>query len=591
MSQKPFSNSGADGGGGRNGAAQDLTAPLGELDLDLRQVWNVIRRRRKIVTACVVATVAVAGIVVFALRPVYQAKALILIEKVGPNTLEHDGIAVDAVQDDYYQTQYTILQSRTLADKVMADLGLIADPEYAGGDPVEALRRSITVSPVRRTRLVYVAVDSLNPARAALVANRVVQRYIEQNAENRIFVSRDLLRSLDSKGATNASIESLPAVVNNPLIQQLKGLLATLEGQYAEQSLRYQPQHPAQQQLQAHIRQVRDQIAVEVRHIADSIRLQLSGEFIGSNVRIVDPARPPTVPDRPRKGRTLELALLLGLAAGFGLALLVDRLDLTVRSAEDAESLLRLPCLGMLQHLGDTEVERGSRYEHIWGAAHSQAAEAFRNLRTAVSFRLATVQKTPVILVTSAVQEEGKSFVAANLARAFAHAGEKVLLIDGDLRRPAVKSIFGLQGDHGLSNYLSNGSGRPAVQDAGIANLTMLSCGPIPDNPSELLGDPKLNDLITWAQEHYSRIIVDSPPVFPVTDALLWIRHAHGVVVVVRAGSTRAALVGRAVHRLKDGFANIVGIVLNRSSVESLEYYRYYHGYYAEHAKEKTAAS
>lgn len=573
MSQKPFSEPG-------------VPPALGELDLDLRQIWNVLRRRRRIVAASAVVAVAVAAIAVFAMRPVYQAQALILIEKVGQNTLESQGVAVDSVQDDYYQTQYAILQSRSLADKVMADLGLMADPEYAGADPVEKLRKSITVSPVRRTRLVSVGVDSRDPARAALVANQVVQRYIEQNAENRIFVSRDLLRSLDSKGAPNESIESLPAVVNNLLIQQLKGQLATLEGQYAEQALRYQPQHPAQVQLKAHIRQVRDQISLEVRHIAESIRLQLSGEFIGSNVRVVDPARPPGVPDRPRKGRTLELALLLGLAVGFGLALLVDRLDLTVRSAEDAEQLLHLPCLGMLQHLGDAEMARGDRFEQIWGVAHSQAAEAFRNMRTAVSFRLASVQKTPVILVTSAVQEEGKSFVAANLARAFAHAGEKVLLIDGDLRRPAVKSIFGLTGDHGLSNYLANGNGRPAVQDAGIANLTMLSCGPIPDNPSELLGDPKVNELIGWAQEHYTRIVIDSPPVFPVTDAMLWIRHAHGVILVVRAGTTRAALTSRALHRLKEGFANVVGVVLNQSSVESLEYYRYYHGYYAAEPRE-----
>jgi capsular exopolysaccharide synthesis family protein len=303
---------------------------------------------------------------------------------------------------------------------------------------------------------------------------------------------------------------------------------------------------------------------------------------------VVDPARPPDRPARPRKGRALELALLLGLAAGFGIALLIDRMDLTVRSAEDAESLLKLPCLAMLQHLEDVEMARGNRFEPIWAGTRSQAGEAFRNLRTAVSFRLASVTGPTVLLVTSAVQEEGKSFIAANLARAFAQAGEAVLLIDGDLRRPSVHRIFGIAGEDGLSSYLASGNGaKPAVQEAGVANLTLLSSGPIPDNPAELLGDARLNDLITWAGQRFTRIVVDSPPVFPVTDALLWTRHAHGVVMVVRAGVTRAALVGRALHRLKDGFANVIGAVLNQSSPESLEYYRYYHGYYA---AEKVAA-
>jgi len=581
MSPKQFSNSDAFGGGARSHPEAGPAGAPGELDLDFRQLWQVLVRRRKIVAAAAVVAVVVTGLAVFSMTPIYEAKALLLIEKVGQNTLEREGVAVDAVQDDYYQTQYTILQSRTLAERVATELNLAVNPEFAGADPVAALMSRIAIAPVRRTRLVYIAVESKNPGLAAQIANQLASGYIAQSAENRMFVSRDLLRSIDAK-ASPASLESLPAVVNSPLIQQLKGQLATLEGDLAEKQKRYTPQHPDMVQLRAHIDSVRSQIDREVRHIVDSVRLQLSGEFVGGNVRVVDPARPPERPARPRKGRALELALLLGLAAGFGLALLVDRLDLTVRSAEDAEQLVRLPCLAMIQHLENSETAKGNRFEPIWDNTRSQAGEAFRNLRTAVSFRLASVKGTAVVLVTSAVQEEGKSFIAANLARAFAQAGERVLLIDGDLRRPSVHRIFGIQGEAGLSSYLASSNGeKPATQEAGVTNLALLSSGPIPDNPAELLGNLRLNDLIAWAQEHYTRIIVDSPPVFPVTDALLWTRHAHGVVMVVRAGATRAALVGRALHRLKDGFANVVGVVLNQSSPESLEYYRYYHGYYA----------
>src|SRR5678810_199060 len=131
-------------------APVEHAAPAGgELDLDFRQLWQVLVRRRMIVGAAAVVAVVVTGIAVFSMTPIYEAKALLLIEKVGQNTLEREGVAVDAVQDDYYQTQYTILQSRTLAERVVNDLKLRDNPEYAGADDVAALQKTVAISPVR----------------------------------------------------------------------------------------------------------------------------------------------------------------------------------------------------------------------------------------------------------------------------------------------------------------------------------------------------------------------------------------------------------------------------------------------------------
>jgi capsular exopolysaccharide synthesis family protein len=559
--------------------------PAAEGEVDFKYLWQVVQRRGRIIAAAAAMTTAAAVITVFSLRPVYEAKAMVLIEKVGQNTLEKEGVMVESGQDDYYQTQYEIIRSRTLAERVMADLKLANYPEFAGIDPVERLQGAVKVTPLRRTRLVNVSAESTDPALAARIANRLAELYVEQNLENNIVLSRSLLKAIDGKNISDASMESLPAVVQSPLIQQLKGSLADLRGQWAELSRRYQPGHPRMTQLKAHIDETTSQINKEVRHIVESVRIQLSGEFKGNNVRIVDRALVPDRPARPRKLRVSALALLLGLVGGIALALAVDRWDLVVRSQEDVEHFIRMPCLAVIQAYTFAGGKDGDKFAAVWDDSRSLASEAFRNLRTAVSFRLSQVKGSAVIQITSSVQEEGKTFVAANLARAFAQSGERVLLIDGDLRRPCVHRIFGCPNERGLSGFLLNG-GEPPVVDSGVPGLAIIPCGPIPDNPAELLSGRDLDGLIEWGAKNYGRVIVDTPPVFPVTDSLLWSKRTHAVIMVVRSAEVRVAAIQRAHHLLKEAFANVLGGVLNMASVESTEYYRYYHGYYSRYVKE-----
>lgn len=567
-------------------------APPPDLDLDLGHLWRVARRRWRIIAAAAGLAAAGTALAVFAMRPVYEAQVLLLIEKVGTNPLERDAVTVESLQDDYYQTQYEILRSRTLAEKVVDDLKLAGVEEFRGEDPVARLRRRLKVNPVRRTRLVNVTAGSYDAALAAAIANDLAKRYVEQNVKDQQFLSKELLKILDGK--STAAHESLPAVVNSPLIQRMKGQLAELEGQSAELSGRYRPGHPQMRQLGAHIRQVKAQIDREVRHVVESVKLQLSGELKGSSVRVVDPALPPLKPAKPKKAKLILLALFLGLLAGSGAAVLVDRMDLTVRTHDDVENLLRMPCLGLVETLAGADGSAGDGYGGIWKDPKSPGSEAFRNLRAAISFRLPAERKAKVLLVTSAVMEEGKSLVAANLARAFAEAGEKVLLVDGDMRRPAVGGRFGLKGDAGLSNRLSGGrGGSPEPIATGVPGLEALPGGPVPDNPAELLAGTKIGELLSEMEGRFDRVIVDSPPVFPMSDALLLARQAHAVVFVVRAGKTRAALGQRAHQRLKDSFASVLGGVLNMASSDSLDNYGYYSKYYAsesESARRKPGA-
>lgn len=559
--------------------------PAPELSLDLWHLWRVVRRRRQIIGAVASIVVIVAAIAVLSMRAEYEAKALVLIEKVGANALDRDGVSMDSTQDDYYQTQYAILQSRSLAQAVYDDLKLGLYREFQTGDAVGALQKAhIRIEPVRRTRLVGIIGISRDPKLAAEIANSGARKFIDQNLENKLFLSKALLKSLDGKVPQSVK-ESLPAVVGSPLIQTLKGQLAQAQGEVAELSSRYRPEHPRMQQLEARVASLRDQIDREVDHIVESLKIQLSGEFKGSNVRIVDEARSPDWPTRPRRLRIMMLAVLLGLAAGVGLALVVDRWDLTVRSAEDVESMIRVPCLGVIHLIGRVEWSETKGYDAIWHDGRSDALESFRNLRVAMNFRLAQVTGPKIVLVTSAIEDEGKTFVASNVARAYAAAGERVILVDGDLRRPAVHRVFECHVETGLSAFLSNGAGDPARIDSGVPNLALLPCGAVPDNAAELLHDERIASLLEWATKRYDRIIVDSSPLFPIADALVWGRHTHGVLLVTGAGQSRVVLVQRSIHRLRESFAHVLGVVLNKAQFESFGpygYSAYYKRYYAQ---------
>ncbi|MEK7765661.1 MAG: Wzz/FepE/Etk N-terminal domain-containing protein, partial [bacterium] len=186
-----------------------------ELSIDFWYLWQVARRRRQVIGAFAALVVATTAITVLALRPVYEARALVLIEKVGQNALERESVVMDASQDDYYQTQYQILSSRRRAERVAEDLRLAGNPEFAGADPAGVLQKGhVAIEPVRRTRLVRVVGSSRDPKLAAAIANGLAARYIEQNLENKLFLSKDLLKSLAGKVSQSIK-ESLPAVVKS----------------------------------------------------------------------------------------------------------------------------------------------------------------------------------------------------------------------------------------------------------------------------------------------------------------------------------------------------------------------------------------
>lgn len=317
---------------------------------------------------------------------------------------------------------------------------------------------------------------------------------------------------------------------------------------------------------------VKDADAARAAAIANAVATRLAGYIsqletpLGQSTSpvkatVTEPAQTPTSPSSPRPKLDVAVGLLLGLVAGGGVAIMLELLDNKIGNRVDVAAAAGAPVVGAV---GDDPL--ASRKPLILlDDAFSPRAESFRQLRTNVRF-LGVERMLSSVVITGSVAAEGKSLTAANLAVALAQAGDAVTLVDADLRRPSVAATFGLPASVGLTNVLV---GNVAVDDAvqtwrDDLPLRILTAGPIPPNPSELLGSSRLQDLIDELLKVSDIVLFDSPPLLPVTDAALLARATDGALVVARSRSTRVAQLVSATAALRAADAAVLGIVLNR---------------------------
>jgi capsular exopolysaccharide synthesis family protein len=255
----------------------------------------------------------------------------------------------------------------------------------------------------------------------------------------------------------------------------------------------------------------------------------------------------------------------------------------TVKSQEDIERVVGVPMLGVVPEVDPEDLKTLAsdveRNLYVHARPRSQVAEHLRSVRTNVMFRTAAVKGTRTLLITSASPREGKSFTSCNLAAIIAMTGHRVLLIDADLRRPAVHKRFGLDNVNGLEGVL-RGDGAPAdaVRHTHIRNLDVIVAGPPPQNPGELLGGEAMVNLVRGFTE-YDVVLVDTPPVNVVADPLLLASAVDGVLVVVEANRTDRNLVAQASVRLREMKANVLGVIINKLSSKGSSSYSYGYGY------------
>ena len=295
------------------------------------------------------------------------------------------------------------------------------------------------------------------------------------------------------------------------------------------------------------------------------------------NVWIIEKAELPKIPAKPNKKRNILLGIVLGLFGGIGLAFFFEYLDNTVKTPEDVEEKYNIPVISTIDLIKD---KKQTVVQTVMSDASSLIAESFKGMRTAVL--LSSADNPPkILLVSSFTPGEGKSSISASLAMSLAHAGKKVLLIDADMRRPVQHKNFNIENTSGLSSFLAGVSGQNDIKvENPIENLYLITSGPIPPNPSELLSSKKLKDLLSDIASDYDMIIIDTPPLASVTDPVILSKHVDGVILVTWAGKTTYEMLGKGLKQLREVNAPLTGLVLNRFNAKKSGYYYNYGDYY-----------
>jgi succinoglycan biosynthesis transport protein ExoP len=428
--------------------------------------------------------------------------------------------------------------------------------------------------------------------------------------------------------ARSADIFKIPEVLSDATIQTLIQGRADLEAKYADQMRLFKPGYPAAQQLKAQIDEYNSQIDTEARRTRDTLRSQfetasnqekaidrnierlknqsideqkrsvqynilrrdadtnrvlydallqrykevsLAGGLAANNVSVVDAAELPGGPFRPVPWINFAVAAALGIVLAIAAVLLRDRFDDTVRSPQDLETKLRLPLLGITPLLA-REVTAGEALSD----PRSDLSEAYASVRAALQFATAHGSPSPLLL-TSSQESEGKSASSLAIALSFAQTGRRVLLIDGDLRRPSLHNILGLSRDVGLSNVLTGQSALDElVQPTHVAGLFFLAAGPLPISPSELLSGDALSRLMSEAAGKYDQIVIDGPPVMGLADAPLIAAQVAGTIFVIEAARTHRGQSRIAISRLRRMHATLVGAILTKFDKKNGAYGRDY---------------
>ncbi|HVZ21939.1 MAG TPA: polysaccharide biosynthesis tyrosine autokinase [Vicinamibacterales bacterium] len=437
---------------------------------------------------------------------------------------------------------------------------------------------------------------------------------------------------------TPAALDTFPSILTNAFIQQQKTDVSALQQQLALMSEKFGAKHPDVVKTKAAIELAQGKLRVEVQKVASAVRAEyetakvqednlvaaldqqkiealamnrkgiqyavlqrdaesnrqlynnllqraketgVSSELKTINIRVVDPAKTPVAPASPKRLLDMLAGFGAALCAGIGLAFVFEYLDNRVKTPDEIRECLGIAPLGMIP-TGERAAE-DAREPLIDGEVNASFSEAFRTVRTNVLFSSAEAGARS-IAVTSTGPHEGKTMVASNLAIGFAQAGQRVALVDADMRRPRVHEVFGLPQEPGLSNAMVGATAtRDAMRATSVDGLFVLPAGRIPPNPAELLGSARFRDLLDALSADFDWIVVDTPPVMAVTDASVVGHAVSGVVFVVSAQSTNRSGAKAALDQLERARATLVGAVLNRVDFEGNAYYysQYYRKEYA----------
>ncbi len=498
------------------------------------------------------------------LTPVYQTSTTMMISEA-PTSARATDLTSITTSERLARTYATMITKRPMLEKVIQRLGANVD---AG-----EVMNMVSVSQVSNSQLLVITVKGPDANFAAAVANALVMVFSEQlgeqqstryaaskkSLEDRVAEIEKQLTELEEQVAVQRSIverKTLAAEANNTALLSTDNDVAELD------------------RMEGRLNQF-ESIRTNLVLSYEQVRLAEAQSY--SNVVQIEPATAPTNPISPDIMQNTMLAAMVGLMLSAGGVFVADLLDDTIKNPDEVRRKTNLTILGTIANYKEPEDGQLITVDQ----PRSPVTESFRSLRTNIQY--ASVS-SPVrtLLVTSPAPADGKTTVVANLAMVIAHSGRKVTVVDADLHRPRVHSVFGLSLLPGLSSLFIrpvvhlNGS----VQATSSDRLKVITAGELPPNPSELLGSNKMREILDAVQETADMVIVDSPPVLSVTDAVVMAPTVDGVMIVVRPGVTKMNALKYAVEQLRYVGANILGVVINRVNDRSARYGYYYKSYY-----------
>ena len=510
--------------------------------MELRRQFAIVRKWLPLLVAIPLLAGAAAYLVSSHLSKTYEAKATLIV-----------GQSLSAVNPDYTQvlvsqnlsaTYAAVATTRPILDAVIAQLGLDLTSD-------DLLAHVSADAPLASTLLTITAQDAV-PARAAAIANAIATQLIADSpaiqgrqAAFQASIDADLQATQNQIQTTQAQADTLSGLTTRTSAQDAD--LATLESRLVTLRSTY------------------------------ATLLTFSSSNVSNLLSVVEPAVAPISPISPRPLLNALLAAVLGFLLVAGLAVISAYLDDTIKDTDEVQEVSGLSTLGTIARLrGD-----GTRSEIYRLAAllypRSGVAEAYRTLRTNLEFASvdASIQ---TLLVTSSTPGEGKTVTASNLAVVFAQSGRRVLLVDADLRKPGIHRVFDLPNTYGLTTMLRGEVSLDAIaQTTEQENLRVITTGPLPPNPAELLGSQRMRTIVERLKEGGDLLILDSPPLQAVTDAAILSSFMDATLLVIDAGRSRRRAVQPAREALARAGATVVGAVLNRVSGRTgVNYYAYY---------------